>query len=419
MTLRPRWAVFVLILLIFASPASAQWTRVTDLPVTDVFSVWVKGDTITAGVDTAAYVSTNGGATWKRSAKVTTGVTSVEVVRVHKGRLYAGTIGQGMFVSHDLGDSWLPFNQGLTGGIANSHLFIKDLLVRGDSLFAATAGAGPWVRNLAAVPGSWSHFGAVFEPNQSSNMEAIASGGTRLFACAGANGTVYFRDPGQADWTLSWLNNVGIVAGLGALTSIWTGTGWVVGANGGVFRSALGQSPWTFTDVGLGTLFNASFAMRGPVLIAMFGTGGGSTIEFSRDDGATWQFVEDLPFIFTYGIATHGTTLYAARFDGLWRRSIANVSVPPAPGPAHLRFAVVGSQPVRGEVRFRFELPDDARAALDIFDLGGRRAGRIEQDWPAGSNEVRWDSSTLPAGVYLARLSVGSRSELARFVRVR
>jgi hypothetical protein len=418
-TVRPRIAGFAAILLAFASPALAQWTRVTDLPVTDVFSVWVKGDTITAGVDTAAYVSTNGGATWKRSAKVTTGVTSVEVVRVHKGRLYAGTIGQGMFVSLDSGDTWLPFNQGLTGGIANSHLFIKDLLVRGDSLFAATAGAGPWVRNLAATPGSWSHYGAVFEPNQASNMEAIAAGGSRLLACAGANGTVFFRDPGQPDWTLSWMNNLGIVAGLGALTSIWTGTGWVVGSNVGVFRSTLGQSPWTFTDVGLGTLLNVSFALRGPVLFGMFGTGAGSTIEFSRDHGATWQFVEELPFIFTYGIATHGSTLYAARFDGLWRRSVANVSAPPVLTSAQLRFAVVGPQPVRDHVRFGFELPEAGHAAIDIFDIGGRRAGRIANEWPAGSNETRWDSSALPAGVYLARLSVGARSEVVRFVRVR
>jgi hypothetical protein len=192
-----------------------------------------------------------------------------------------------------------------------------------------------------------------------------------------------------------------------------------VGTNVGVFRSALGQSPWTFTDVGLGTLLNVSFALRSPVLFGMFGTGAGSTIEFSRDNGATWQFVEEQLLIFTYGIATHGTTLYAARFDGLWRRSIANVSVPPPATPARLRFAVVGSQPVRDHVRFGFELPEAGHAAIDLFDLGGRRVGRIADEWPAGSNEVRWDSSSLPVGVYLARLSVRARSEVVRFVRVR
>jgi len=93
--------------------------------------------------------------------------------------------------------------------------------------------------------------------------------------------------------------------------------------------------------------------------------------------------------------------------------------VPPPATPARLRFAVVGPQPVRGDVRFRFELPDAGHAAIDVFDLGGRRVGLAANDWPAGSNEVRWDSSTLPAGVYLARLSVGPRSEVVRFVWIR
>jgi hypothetical protein len=49
-------------LLLAAAPASAEWTRVTDLPVTNVFSLFSNGDTLAAGVDTAVYLSTNGGA---------------------------------------------------------------------------------------------------------------------------------------------------------------------------------------------------------------------------------------------------------------------------------------------------------------------------------------------------------------------
>src|SRR5512132_4214797 len=59
-------ACLLLMLLTAASPAAAQWTRVTALPASDIFSVWAGGDTVTAGADTAAYVSTDAGATWKR-----------------------------------------------------------------------------------------------------------------------------------------------------------------------------------------------------------------------------------------------------------------------------------------------------------------------------------------------------------------
>ncbi len=417
MTARLRALLVIAGMLVVASSAHAQWTRVLELPASQMYSVWTKGDTITAGDDTLAYVSTNGGATWKRSVRITTGTATVEVVRMHKGKLYAGTFGQGVFVSDNLGDSWTAFNQGLTGGIANSHLFISDMLVRGESLFVATSGAGPYIRNLAAA-GTWSHYGNVFEPNQSSNMNAITASPTRLFACAGANGTAFFRDPNQPDWTLTWLNNIGIVPGLGALTAIWTGTRWVVGSNIGVFHSVLGQSPWTFSDVGLGTLFNVGFAMRGSTVFACFGTGGGSTFAFSMDHGASWWPIETLPGTFTFRIATHGNTLYAARFDGLWRRSIATVDAPPTPAPSRLQFALVGPNPVRDEVHFQFDLPETGPAAIDVFDVRGRRVARVVESRPAGTNQLQWSARGLARGVYVARLTAGDESATARFVRV-
>src|SRR6185436_7976481 len=280
-------------------PAAAQWTRVVEVPEASMVSVWVNGDTIAAGSDSTAYLSTDGGATWVTSATVAAGVTSVQAVRVHNGRVYAGTFGQGVFVSDDLGQTWTAFNQGLTGGLFNSQLFIADFLLQGDSLYAATSGAGPYLRNLKS--GTWSHYGNVFEPNSASNMSGISFGGSRLLACAGGNGMVFFRDPGQSDWTRSFLNNTGPAAGLGAMTSVWTGEAWVVATNGGVFRIALGQSPWTFVDLGLGTLFITSLALRGSDVFASFGVSGGTTIAYSHDDGVTWNVLDDQPFVFTFG----------------------------------------------------------------------------------------------------------------------
>ena len=68
-----------------------------------------------------------------------------------------------------------------------------------------------YVRSFAA--GNWHHFGEVFEPNAASNTNGIAGGGTRLLVSAGANGMVFFRDPGDADWTRSWLDNTGLAPG--------------------------------------------------------------------------------------------------------------------------------------------------------------------------------------------------------------
>jgi photosystem II stability/assembly factor-like uncharacterized protein len=298
--------------------------------------VWANGDTIAAGADSIVHASTDGGATWKTSAKVVEGVTSIEAVRVRNGLLYAGTRGQGVFISDDLGDTWLAFNQGLVGGILDTQLHIVDFLVHGDSLFVATSGAGVWVRDLRG--GTWSHFGNTFEANSASNMNDIAAGGTRLFASSGFNGTAFFRDPGDADWTRSYLNNTGLAPGLAALVAAWTGGGWVVGANTGVFRSASGHELWTFVDLDLGIVLFASFVTRGRELFGMFNAGGQAVLERSIDDGATWEFLDGQPAVFVFEMAMSGAHLYAGRVDGLWRRSAPTAVRPASWSSAKSRF---------------------------------------------------------------------------------
>jgi len=404
-----------------ARSAEAQWTKVPGIQASDVFSVWTKGDTILAGADSVAYISTNAGNTWKRSARVAAGVTSVRDLKIRNGRLYAGTgrfdtPGQGVFVSDDFGDTWSGFNQGLVGGFNNSQDDITDLLIRGDSLYAATDGAGVWVRNLNA--GSWGRFGDIFGPEQSNSVTAIAAGGSRLLACAGGNGTVYFRDPGQPDWTLSLLFNDHFAAGLAALSATWNGRGWVVGSNIGVFHSATGQEPWTFVDFGLHQLFFAPIVNRGTDLFVSLGAANGTLVALSHDNGATWQNLDTLAAALTYDMALQGTTLYAGRVGGLWQRSVANLlSVPDGGSHSHLSFAIAGAHPVGDRVHFAFELPESGPIEIEVFDVAGRRVGdKIREVRPAGHGEVDWDANRLAAGVYLARLSAAGERANVRLV---
>ena len=415
-TLRSTVLALVLAAVTAAEPAFAQWTRVAEIPATTIFSVWANGDTIAAGADTVAYISTDAGTTWRQSGKPALDVTTIDAVRMRNGRLYAGTLGQGVFVSDDLGATWLDFNEGLVGGFADTQLSVVDLLVRSDSLYAATAG-GAWVRNLTS--GTWSRFGDAFESYEAISMQAIAAGGSRLLASAGFNGQVFFRDPGQPDWTESLLENDRFAPGLAPLTAIWTGQGWVAGTNIGVFTSTLGQSPWTFVDIGVGRpLLTVSFALRGHELIGSF-MNGSTTIETSRDDGATWQVLDRLPGIVTVNIATAGDVLYAARFpDGLWRRSLA--TEPAEPPSMGLQFAIRGSRPVRDAARFSFDLPEPGRVMIDVFDVAGRHSSTaLDASMSAGPHEVPWSARDLASGVYFARLRVGTRTEAIRLVRLR
>jgi hypothetical protein len=381
-----------------------------------VFTVVANGDTIATGADSVVYVSTDAGATWKRSAPVATGIFQVDAVLVRNGRIYAGTQqNHGVLVSDDLGDTWHDYNDGLVGLGA---LDIADLIMAGDSLYAATVGGGAWVRNLHSGP--WIHFGNQIEALQADNMTAIAAGGSRLFAAGGFNGTVFVRDPGQPDWTLSLLFNDRFAPGLAGLSAIWTGQRWVVGSNIGLFTSPNGQEPWTFVDFGINPVLFVGFATYGHDLFASLGAGGGTLITMSRDDGTTWQSLDSLFGVFTYKLARQGTTLYAGRVDGLWKRSIANVAAVPDGALARLSFAIAGRHPPVGDdVRFAFELPDAGPIEIDVFDVTGRRAGVIRETRPAGRGEVRWNAGQLRSGVYFARLTAAGSHATTRLVHVR
>jgi len=409
------WSLIALLGL--ASPASAQWTRVTEVQPTDIFTVWVSGDTIAAGADTAVYVSTDAGLTWKRSAKVAAGVTDVRAAFVRNGRLYAGADGQGVFFSDDLGDTWTDFNQGLVGGIGNDQLDIIDLAVRGDSIYTASIGDGPWVRDLHS--GTWSHFGSQMQAFSAGNMNSIVVGGSRLFATGGFNGTVFFSDPGQTDWTLSLLFNDRFAPGLNANNAIWTGSRWVVGGGNGLYQSATGSPPWTFIDFGINPIVFTGFALDENDVWASQGTGGGTLISRSHDGGVTWENVDTLFSQFFYDLAREGTTLYGARVDGLWRRSIAGVVSVPTITPGRLAFAISGAQPVGGRVHFAFELPEAGPISIDVYNVAGRRVGDgIRELRPAGPGSVDWDASSLGSGVYFARLTAAGRHATARLVHI-
>jgi len=401
-----------------ATPAAATFLRVSALPPTDVFAIRVTGDTLAAGTDTSVFVSTNAGLTWRGSSRLSADAKTIDAVLVRNHRLFAGTFGRGMFVSDDLGASWREFNEGLVGGILDSQLDISDLETRGDSLFASTFGDGVFVRRLSGTD-TWHPFGAAFEPNQAANVSDLASDGVRLLACAGSNGTLFRRDPGQPDWTESLLGNVALKPGLTALTALFTGNRWVVGTNSGVFLSAKGQEPWAESQTRLPASHGTAFAQVGSTLFGAFDVLTDILFVESPDAGTTWTFDEQVNDAFAYQLASHGSDLYAARTDGLFVRTVVTASVGADPGRASLRFSLDGPQPVGDVARFRFDLPVASAVKLELFDLSGRRVAEpIGGLLPAGPHELSLSARALPPGVYAARLTSGARRESLRVVRV-
>jgi hypothetical protein len=414
--LRMGLGAVVVVMLGGVAPARAQWTPVDGIPANPIYTIWSKGDTVLAGADTCAFVSTDAGVHWRATSRPSPVATALLAVRLHHGRLYAGTFGQGIFVSDDLGITWQGFNRGLEG----FELFASDLVADGDRLIEATSGAGVAMCDLTT--GLWQPFGDVFQPQQAPNVNSLAQGNGRLLAMAGVNGQVFWRDMGDSDWTPSNLDNISLHPGLQAGLALWTGEAWVVGTNLGLFHSDLGQEPWERFDPGLGPILWIALATSDHRLVVAFNTSipPAAVIEESLDDGATWTVAETLPGVFVEQMSMVAGTLFAARTDGLWRR--APLASTPLEGPRarRLRLRVAGAQPIGDHVRLQFELTESTAALLEVFDISGRRAlGPVHAQGAPGRNDISVDTGALAPGVYAARLSTSGLRESVQLVRTR
>ena len=74
----------------------------------------------------------------------------------------------------------------------------------------------------------------------------------------------------------------------------------------------------------------------------------------------------------------------------------------------------VAPNPAAGRATFRFATAEDAEATLVVYDALGREVARPLDGAVVGAVEAAFDTAALPAGLYVARLTVGDRAETVR-----
>src|SRR4030095_14314871 len=105
---------------LFAAPlpdsaGAVTWTRVTEVPSADIFSLHHFGTTLYAGGANIVYVGASEGTSWTPTHSLHPSVTAIETVVPAAGALWAATFGQGVFRSTNDGASWGQVNVGLSG----------------------------------------------------------------------------------------------------------------------------------------------------------------------------------------------------------------------------------------------------------------------------------------------------------------
>jgi hypothetical protein len=291
-----------------------DWTRVAQVPASDVFALRHYGTTLYAGTSNTAYVGAVNGTSWTETTPIDASSAAIETVVPAGGALWAGTFNLGAFRSTDAGASWQPVNAGLAGlGSEDVVQFVE----KDGRLYAATRGAGVFVRDLAE-PSQWSEFNAGLPVLTAGSVQALLLHGTTLVAPAGPNGYVYRFPQGATEW-----QEVAIVPpiapGLLASDLIDVGGDLLVGANSRAYRSEDDAQSWTFAGSGLAHGSVIFLAAAGAVAYAgVDSLGSNYRLYRSVDRGRSWQLIDNVLGSFLYALQFAGGRLYAARSDGLW-----------------------------------------------------------------------------------------------------
>jgi photosystem II stability/assembly factor-like uncharacterized protein len=354
---------------IFAQKVFAQlyWQHEAAIPAQAVYALAKTENDLFAATANRVYRSADDGGTWMPGGIIHHDDDEVIDLLAANGTLYAAMVVNGCYISTDGGTTWQQHNIGLEGlGAKNLSMLVR----RGDSLFAATYGAGIFVKPCEPWWAPWQPY----NQNQGwGNVGSIVEGGGTLLAGAGISAKVSRCGPESPQWSeYSFDQFNGIINGfLGGIrqAGIWLGAGMQ-----GLYRSTDDGRSWEKFNPNVGLVSIASFAPWQGTTVALLSKAGGQSYLFSTSDmGDNWvDFQPKLPGSHTaFDLLEHQGQLWCARADGLWRLA-AQVSSG-EPDAARAAPAPLYPNPNKhGQIIMPLTLAQAAEVKLVWMDLRGK-----------------------------------------------
>jgi hypothetical protein len=183
--------IFTLVSVLYFSTSFSQWTRVQQLPSSDIFTVYHKDNILYAGGKRIIYMSKDEGQTWDSTATIPSPPLINNII-VYKDELYAASAPSGVFKSPDGGITWQKISTGL--------LFpdISDFCEFKGDLYAATLGNSVYKLDPVSK-NKWLFFGNGLS-DLSANLNCIAGNSNALVAGTNANGIYDYLPANSTTW---------------------------------------------------------------------------------------------------------------------------------------------------------------------------------------------------------------------------
>ena len=314
-------SIFTLVLLLFFSTAFSQWSRVQQLPSTDIFSIYKKGSVLYVGGKNLVYISRDKGITWD-STKTIPAFSLLDNIIIYKNELYASSYSVGIYKSSDEGNTW----QNVTAGLFP---FVSDLCEWNGDLYAATLGGSvfkldPLRRN------NWSPF-SIGLSSLSANLTSIAGTSNTLVAGTIANALYdYLPSTGSTIWNELFLlgqlhPNEGTYDIITAHDSLF-----LAGHTGSFYMSLNGGHDWNRFGSVLSSTFNSLLNAKQALLLSQDnfdGVNNNTSFYYIKKDSLQSSFVSFsfLNHHYSYGLEIIGNKLWNASSEGLFYMSLSEL----------------------------------------------------------------------------------------------
>ena len=372
----------------------------------NVVALVVSGPALFAGTwGNGIFLSTDNGANW---TTVNSGLTVsfIRTLIVKDNNLFAGS-DSGIFLSTNHGASWAPVNSGLTNSL------IGTLAVNGNNLFASTDSGIFLSSNNGA---NWT---AVKPGLSYHEVQAFAFSGNNMFAGTWGRGVFLSTNNGgnwiSIDSGFTYLNCVQSLIASG--NNLFAGT-----YEQGIFLSTNNGESWIEVDSGLaypGGMLVTSFAVYGSNLFA--GTDMG--VFLSTNNGTNWTTIDSgLTNTWVSAIVVSGSNLFVGTAGaGVWRRPltemITSVEHTSSQLPKNYYLHQNFPNPVNPTTTISFFLPVQSFVTLKVFDMLGKEVSTIVSDeLQPGTYNRQWDATNIASGVYFYRLQAGTFTETKKLL---
>jgi hypothetical protein len=366
--------------------------------------------------------------------------------------LYAGTEGDGVFLSTNDGTSWQEINNGLQDSVR-----VNTLAIDSSSIFA---GIGGIYRSI--------NYGASWElvtvfPNEET-ARCIAVSDSEVFAGTyqwnGGPGAIYHSTNNGASWNLVFecsrtnifvssliISDTNVFAGTdGVNSNVYRssdhGTTWIVddttfyggggtnafavsglnlfaGTNTGVYLSTNAGLSWSPVNNGLpdyvhnhGWITTLAISPNGAGGNNLFAGTDTAGVYLSANNGTNWTSI-GLGQIYINALAVTDSNLFAATYGEVWRLPLSEFSTGIENKGNEILSNFVLEQnypnPFNPSTKIRFQVPNSSFVNLKVYDvLGNEVATLVNEEKTTGSYEVNFNAKGLSSGIYFYQLKVGN-----------